>query len=538
LYVIFDRFAQSTRTEFPNSRIYVTAIDGTIVNDSINEAYEFDLVSEELNALVEDKTGTLYSNYINREVFIYKAHANPSTGVIIGSPFLIFKGIIAQGSLQEKPDKLSTITWGLSSHWGDFVRIQGRLTSDDSHRALSITGKSDPDALIRPDYAYDYGFIHSEKSINVLASFQSQELRYKMVKRGGLAGWLGGKKMKEYYETVDNDVDLRFNLAAKFLPVVYGVQKVSSIPIFADVDNSDPSVVYAAYALCEGEIGGIYDIHVEEQPSVCSDATDSDARAPGTENVDVVCYGRMDKGDVLSSNTSYVNTSQDAQTFRDLANFNYSYTSPGGVWSAIQGRNTPSNTADPKGLIHESQYQLDSPEGVTVPGPTFIVHTGKSDQQANQTLVAKSAGIGFKIQNDYYEGDAADYWSNAHRLLDTANVVATFNIGEGEETIPKYEFVVKGKYINCYNYDQSFPERRAYAGQDPSLFSLGDTVTLHSGAWDQTTGSVTWTSKHVNAEIIDKWVIYDKEGVADTRFRWRNVEDGTTIVNLGTDKTS
>ena len=81
-------------------------------------------------------------------------------------------------------------------------------------------------------------------------------------------GILGGiiAALKIYwYDSVmeERETDLRFNLDAKYLPVVYGVGKIKGIPIFVDTLNTDNSVVFTAYALSEGEIGGIYDIHFE-----------------------------------------------------------------------------------------------------------------------------------------------------------------------------------------------------------------------------------------------------------------------------------
>ena len=98
---------------------------------------------------------------MNREVFIYRVHINPETGAMIGAPFQIFRGIIAKGSISENPKKATTVTWNLTSHWGDFVRIQGRITADAYHRALTTSGTSDIGALINPAYGTDYGFMHA-----------------------------------------------------------------------------------------------------------------------------------------------------------------------------------------------------------------------------------------------------------------------------------------------------------------------------------------------------------------------------------------
>ena len=534
-YVVIDSFQEASISDLPNSKINVTPVNTTL---STASASTIILASEELTALISNKEATSYANYLNREVYIYQAHLNPETGAIRGAPFTKFKGIISQGALQEPTDGSATITWGLTSHWGDFVRVQGRLTSDSSHRALSTSGSTDPDALVRDEYANDYGFMHSEKSVNVLATFQAEELRYKMKKRGGLAGWLGGKKVVEYYETVDRDVDLRFNLSAKYLPVVYGVQKVSNIPVFADVNAQDPSEFYAAFALCEGEIGGIYDIYIDDESSICTDdmdiavrgysqVTDGSGELLEDANVKVVCYGRADEGYVLAGDNYVDRTSPLDITYID-------YTIPswqqdvrdGIVWGWQPG--TPQldksfNTVGGGqiGLSHETAYTFEVPIDASL-----MVHTGKPDQEANDVLVKIASDRNFKIQEDYYSGDPSDYWSTSHRLLDTAYVVGKFILSEGEETIPDFEFVVKGKYVECYNYDHSFK----VMGGNPDDYDIGDIVSL------TTNGD---GGSHPGVQIIDKWTMYDREGNPDVRFRWRTnyPNTGDTLVDLGTTTT-
>jgi len=541
-YGRIDRFIGSGTYPL-HANIIITPVDTGFRTDGITYSYTLTLVSEELTTLTSDKSATTYSNYVNREVYIYRAHTNPSTGVLIGDPFLLFKGIIAEGSIQESPHDTSTITWTISSHWGDFVRVQGRLTSDASHRALSLTGKTDTEALLRPEYATDYGFMHADRSVNVLGTYQTQELRYKMKKRGGLAGWLGGRKVKEYYETVNNDVDLRFNLTSKYLPIVYGVQKVSSIPIFADIDHLDPSEFFVAFALCEGEIGGIYDIHIEDQPSVCSDLEDWTVREPthgGTatdedSNVSVYCYGRSDRGDVLAGN-SYISNTESTIPYSDGTDPDYTlYTGDGATWGRIPreiGRDIGDgvyafspldNTPSPTGITHETSFTFTIPMDAT-----FIAHTGKADQRANELLVDKANHREFKIQVDYYDGDSSNYWGTSHQLLDTAYVVGAFKLSEGEETIPQYDFVVKGKYIECYNYDFSYGKNPVHTSDDVANFMLGDTVTLSRRI--PSTG--VWEVAHANVQIKDKWYFYDNNKVQQWRFRWIYGTPATTFVDL------
>ena len=70
-----------------------------------NYNYTVSLASEELKALTLHKTDAAYSTYMNREVFMYKAHIDIDTNAIIGEPYLIFKGIITNGQLKEDPGK-------------------------------------------------------------------------------------------------------------------------------------------------------------------------------------------------------------------------------------------------------------------------------------------------------------------------------------------------------------------------------------------------------------------------------------------------
>ena len=51
----------------------------------------------------------------------------------------------------------------------------GRLTTDETHRALDARANPTPAATIRPEYAADLGFMHSETSLVALATYQTQE---------------------------------------------------------------------------------------------------------------------------------------------------------------------------------------------------------------------------------------------------------------------------------------------------------------------------------------------------------------------------
>ena len=121
--------------------------------------------------------GTVYNGYLNRRVSIWKAHINPETGVIVGAPYLLFKGLISKGDIKENVSKDSKIIWSLTSHWGDFQRVSGRFTSDDAHRALDPRGAPDPASAGRPEYVYDKGFAHAETAVNVTSTYTTYETR-------------------------------------------------------------------------------------------------------------------------------------------------------------------------------------------------------------------------------------------------------------------------------------------------------------------------------------------------------------------------
>ena len=221
--VRIDAFTNNNRT----ANITAVSSSDTIAGDSTSRTGSFTFDSEEIIGLLNPKTSGSYAGYINRDVEIYKTHINPETGGIIGAPFLIFKGIIGTSKLTEDPMKGSKISWGITSHWGDFQSVNGRLTSDQHHRALDGNARPDRSALIRKEYANDLGFLHAEQAVNLVAIYQVMETKYKLVKK---KKWYGYSKYKqvEYEEEVDRETDLRFNLSSKYLPVVYGVQKTVS----------------------------------------------------------------------------------------------------------------------------------------------------------------------------------------------------------------------------------------------------------------------------------------------------------------------
>ncbi len=499
--------------ELNNTRANITP-QNTTMGQGSGQSLTLTFSSPEIEGIITERDSSAdstYAKYLNRDVFVYKAHLRVEEeiidgtvypiGSIIGEPYLIFKGIIASGKISENPAKESMITWTLTSHWGDFSRVQGRITSDGSHRALDENNRASPLAAIRPAYASDLGFLHSEQAINLVAIYQIKETRTKLkMKRN----WIGMKKYKqiEYQIEVDREADLRFNLDAKYLPVIYGVNKIDSIPVFVDTLANNSRKVFVAYAICEGEIGGIYDMYFDDTTSICIDKNDNDTRSSQTaENtIDVLCAGRMDRGDTLkglvvtSGGNLYTGGTTQAQ---GAAQNTWSYSSGAG-YEAYYARSSYNDTrtttpalqgdANGFGITHEKGI------GFTTPiDAKCQFFSGKRDQKAADMLLSNVDN--FKVGNEYYQG-SEPYWGANHRLLDTAYMVIEYTIGEGETTIPSVDFVVRGKAVKCYNYDFSFELDPSATGEDITNFQIGQTVTVKgdmtgTGQADVTIGTTT-----------------------------------------------
>ena len=492
-----------------------------------DEQYTIQVENPELQSIFEERENVSYARYINRDVSVYKVHINQETGAFIGEPFLLFKGIIASAKATEDVNNKSVISWTVTSHWGDFVQVSGRLTSDESHRALNSAGIPDKQSTIRPEYASDLGFTHSEQAVNLVAIYQAEETRVKVKYKKGFLG-IGAKvKTKEYQVEVDREVDLRFNLDAKYLPVVYGVNKIDSIPVFVDTLANDPKKVYVAYALCEGQIGGLYDVYFDETSSICLDENDSDTRSAQTsENtIDVLCTGRMDRGDTLTGNNvgtgTYTTAYGNPYAFGGIGNESgWRRQNREAFYAEERIENLNSNfgtgtTANSAGITHERGTSFTTPIDTRL-----IFHSGKPDQKADALLIANSGN--FKVQSDYFSSNASEYWGVNHKLLDTAYVVAEYTLSEGETTIPALDFVVRGRAIPSYNYDYSYEQHPDYTGSDAQFtaFDLGESVTLKKTSDDSTITTAT---------IADMYTTTTLKGTSVKRIRFTaNPSLGTT----------
>jgi len=509
------------------------------------------LESEEIKAVLNDKATTSLANpsFLNREVFIHKVFIDPETGDILGnSSILIFKGIIAGCSIDEGPTK-SNVKWSLTSHWGDWSQVGGRMTTDDTHRALDANDKPDIDMALKPEYTTDLGFLHSETTLSAIANYKTYETEivYKSKKRGGLAGLLGGTKMtsKEVQKEIDNEVDLSIGLQGKYLPVVYGVQRLPGIPVFADTANTDSKKVFVADAICEGEIHGLYNLYIDGVPLICTDANDADVRsatstttnADGTLKRDeaaLQCYGRADLGTTLGG-------AVDTAVATSLSNFAATFAASG-LADVINPTNTdPSEirrlqrnlmaqinywygnvvtdnipvitTSDAEGLSHTKHGAISHPHNMS-----FTFFKGSNDQRASNLLVTQ-AQAGFKRQSDYYDS-TIPYWSPDHKLLDTAYMVNAFTINADSTEIPELEYVVRGRVLECYNFDNSYVHDAIIGASDAHTnFKEGDTVTVQRStngtSWENTT--VEGSSSDSSFRILHKYLLTENDGTSEYR---------------------
>ena len=515
-----------------DNQIDATLIAGSWNTESTASYYQVSLVSEEVSTLVLGADSVSYTNYINREVTIYRVHINPSTNAIIGGvpgftsgvydqkgAMLLFKGIISNASLDERPNSRAVMKWTLSSHWGDFVRVQNRLTNDDQHRALDQDGIPNKDVVIRPEYMNDLGFEHSELALNLTAKYNRTETRKKLVKKKNAIGYSKYREV-EYEVQVPDSVDLEINLDAKALPVVYGIQKIDSIPFFFDNQKDAPNRVYVGYALCEGPVAGVLDIVIDDKTTICVDANDSEQRSSQTDenSVDIVCQGNKEAGQTLVGTAA----NQGVSGIYVKHIFNYSAFQASNPFARVARRKIVSmnnqkfwdqETAlmdkggvGTTGILHETSFVFRTPIDCTL---TF--HRGEADQRADSLLVSLANAEKFKVQNDFYSGDPHTYYTPNHRLLDTAYMVGEYLISEGETTIPSLDFVVRGKGVQCFNYDGSYEHNPStlYNTEDHTNFTMDQTVFIKG------TGITEYSTR-----IIDKWSFIGEDGVVQYRFRW------------------
>ena len=211
---------------------------------------------------------------------------------------------------------------------------------------------------------------------------------------------------------------------------------------------------------------------MDDKGLVCRDEADSGART-GSDN-DVPCIGRMDRGSVLEGQGLYSNTLLGGTEWGSVGEGGEDYwRDPNIYWrqprlfglnTGFQNRRTGS-----KGILHGQSFKF--PEAKNI---QLTVHCGKEDQIADQTLLGIANGQDFLVQQNYYRDDATTYWTANHQLLDTAYVVSRDIINAEDRRERELSFVVRGKFVNCYNYDGSY---RISQGNHADL-KLGDTVNI------------------------------------------------------------
>lgn len=356
-------------------------------------------------------------SFLNRRIRVHRVYLDDNGDVIPfledGSSMLYFEGNITSTDIKDSIGTSGTgksvITWNCASKLRDFETVNGRITDDESHRGLvNINGVMTPSGAAKyPEYQLDKGFLHANKSIKILAQYQTKEKRYMMKTRraGGFRGMMGQKHydMVEYWADVVKEVDMDINLTAKYIPVLYGVQKTAGIPIFMDTDKDNPDEIWAVYAFCEGEIESFLDIYFDDKPIICVDGADNDQRA---------CIGRKrERGDTIASLDS-----------NPL---------PNGV------------------TRQDTKYTYDDGNGPI----EFWLYHGSKAQQASTPLIDMAKKGQFKLQAD--AGDGAEYWDSSFRLIDTAYMVVKFTLTENRSSIPTVEAEIKGRKIPVYDVDHN-----------------------------------------------------------------------------------
>ena len=572
-------------TGFKNNGSRMTYINSGLVNQAqmTNTERTLTLKSEEITGLIHSSAADKVS-FLHRRVTIYKAFFfADAPHTFIGSPVEIFNGVITNASFSEDPKSGAKITWNLSSFIGDFRRVKGRLTSHEAHQALNNVGKGDIDSSYLPPYARDRGFEHAEKSVSFLAPYTDYEKETKFRKKKILFGLLGSYKEPNGYNLVPvtREADIRFDLQAKYLPVIYGVQRVKGIPIFADLDRdataAGGSSIYTANAICEGPIQSVLNVYVDDKALSCMTPEDAISRNPAASaagsnaqlsalQTDVRCVGTATQGLVLkgrtpgfnfyaaqnNADTTFLNDPDEPDTTGNSGTDGQVANSTGGTSTAtIRQYDSSGLTLEPgvEGITHEKAIRIVSPTEAVME-----FHAGLSDQNTSSVLAsqaiptASNGGGGFLLQEQLgLLNQPSKYWGEEHRLLDTAYAVNNFIIDADETGIPSVDYVVSGKLLESYNYDGSFlhSSLAAYSSEDNTKFKTGASVSLDAtrahtftSVKKNSSGTVILMGDGVNSgagettfspaagdllftkTIIDKFFYRDHLGVTHHRFRW------------------
>ena len=117
-----------------SSRTYLT--NGHLKNISgVNETNKPTKNSLQITLSGVDQTYisiALSENIINKEVYIYRGFLD-TNNALISDPFLLFFGTIDEYRINDTTNTANLVL-NLTSHWGNFQKISGRVTTDNSQQ--------------------------------------------------------------------------------------------------------------------------------------------------------------------------------------------------------------------------------------------------------------------------------------------------------------------------------------------------------------------------------------------------------------------
>ena len=117
-----------------SSRTYIT--NGHLKNiTGINETNKPTKNSLQLTLSGVDQTYisiALSENIINKEVYIYRGFLD-ANNALIADPFLLFFGTIDEYRISDTTSTANLVL-NLTSHWGNFEKTSGRVTTDNSQQ--------------------------------------------------------------------------------------------------------------------------------------------------------------------------------------------------------------------------------------------------------------------------------------------------------------------------------------------------------------------------------------------------------------------
>ena len=117
-----------------SSRTYLT--NGHLKNiTGVNETNKPTKNSLQLTLSGVDQTYisiALSENIINKEVYIYIGFLD-ANNALISDPFLLFFGTIDEYRISDNTDRANLVL-NLTSHWGNFEKTSGRVTTDNSQQ--------------------------------------------------------------------------------------------------------------------------------------------------------------------------------------------------------------------------------------------------------------------------------------------------------------------------------------------------------------------------------------------------------------------